>query len=83
MKQLLSEEFQRMNALAGLQLDENEQKAEEDLFEKYKEKIETLREEFVKDLIKQKENLKNLPKEDKTKLSQMIRNLTTAVDDAL
>jgi len=28
-------------------------------------------------------DLKKLSKEDKTKLSQMIRNLTVAVDDAL
>ncbi len=37
MKQILSEEFQRMQKLAGFQLNENEQmsEAKEDLFNKY------------------------------------------------
>jgi hypothetical protein len=66
-------------------MDENKQISEvkEDLFNKYKSKIETLRDEFIADLNKQRKDLKKLPKEDKTKLSQMIRNLTGAVDDAL
>jgi len=84
-KQILSEEFQRMQKLAGFQLNENEQmsEAKEDLFNKYKSKIETLRDEFIADLKSNLKDLKKLPKEDKTKLSQMIRNLTGAVDDAL
>ena len=84
-KQLLSEEFQRMQKLAGFQLNENEQmfEAKEDLFNKYKSKIETLRDEFVADLKSNLKDLKKLSKEDKTKLSQMIRNLTIALDDAL
>jgi hypothetical protein len=57
--------------------------AKEDLFNKYKSKIETLRDEFIVDLNKQRKDLKKLPKKDKIKLSQMIRNLTGAVDDAL
>jgi len=84
-KQILSEEFQRMQKLAGFQLNENEQmyEAKEDLFNKYKSKIETLRNEFIADLKSNLKDLKKLSKEDKTKLSQMIRNLTGAVDDAL
>ena len=84
-KQILSEEFQRMQKLAGFQLNENEQmsEAKEDLFNKYKSKIETLRDEFIADLKSNLKDLKKLSKEDKTKLSQMIRNLTVAVDDAL
>jgi hypothetical protein len=84
-KQILSEEFQRMQKLAGFQLNENEQmfEAKEDLFNKYKSKIETLRDEFVADLKSNLKDLKKLSKEDKTKLSQMIRNLTIALDDAL
>jgi len=84
-KQILSEEFQRMQKLAGFQLNENEQmfEAKEDLFNKYKSKIETLRDEFIADLKSNLKDLKKLSKEDKTKLSQMIRNLTGAVDDAL
>jgi len=64
---------------------ENEQmsEAKEDLFNKYKSKIETLRDEFIADLKSNLKDLKKLSKEDKTKLSQMIRNLTGAVDDAL
>ena len=57
--------------------------AKEDLFNKYKSKIETLRDEFIADLKSNLKDLKKLSKEDKTKLSQMIRNLTVAVDDAL
>ena len=84
-KQILSEEFQRMQKLAGFQLNENEQmsEAKEDLFNKYKSKIETLRDEFIADLKSNLKDLKKLSKEDKTKLSQMIRNLTIALDDAL
>lgn len=84
-KQLISEEFKRMQKLAGFQLNENEQmfEAKEDLFNKYKSKIETLRDEFVADLKSNLKDLKKLSKEDKTKLSQMIRNLTIALDDAL
>ena len=84
-KQLISEEFKRMQKLAGFQLNENEQmsEAKEDLFNKYKSKIETLRDEFIADLKSNLKDLKKLSKEDKTKLSQMIRNLTGAVDDAL
>lgn len=84
-KQILSEEFKRMQKLAGFQLNENEQmfEAKEDLFNKYKSKIETLRDEFVADLKSNLKDLKKLSKEDKTKLSQMIRNLTIALDDAL
>lgn len=67
------------------ELNENEQmfEAKEDLFNKYKSKIETLRDEFIADLKSNLKDLKKLSKEDKTKLSQMIRNLTGAVDDAL
>jgi len=85
MKQILSEEFIRMQKLAGFQLNENEQmsEAKEDIFNKYKSKIETLRDEFIADLKSNLKDLKKLSKEDKTKLSQMIRNLTGAVDDAL
>jgi hypothetical protein len=74
-----------MQKLAGFQLNENEQmsEAKEDLFNKYKSKIETLRDEFIADLKSNLKDLKKLSKEDKTKLSQMIRNLTGAVDDAL
>ena len=84
-KQILSEEFIRMQKLAGFQLNENEQmsEAKEDLFNKYKSKIETLRDEFIADLKSNLKDLKKLSKEDKTKLSQMIHNLTGAVDDAL
>ena len=84
-KQILSEEFKRMQKLAGFQLNENEQmfEAKEDLFNKYKSKIETLRDEFIADLKSNLKDLKKLSKEDKTKLSQMIRNLTIALDDAL
>ena len=84
-KQILSEEFQRMQKLAGFQLNENEQmsEAKEDLFNKYKSKIETLRDEFVADLKSNLKDLKKLSKEEKTKLSQMIRNLTIALDDEL
>jgi len=66
-------------------INENEQmfEAKEDLFNKYKSKIETLRDEFVADLKSNLKDLKKLSKEDKTKLSQMIRNLTIALDDAL
>jgi len=83
MKQILSEEFRRMQKLAGTELGENIEEAKEDLFSKYKTKIETLRDEFVSDLKSNLKDLKKLSKEDKTKLSQMIRNLTGAVDDAL
>jgi len=69
----------------GEELNENEQmfEAKENLFNKYKSKIETLRDEFIADLKSNLKDLKKLSKEDKTKLSQMIRNLTVAVDDAL
>jgi vacuolar-type H+-ATPase subunit H len=83
MKQQLNEEFRRMQKLAGTKLGENIEEVKEDLFSKYKTKIETLRDEFVSDLKSNLKDLKKLSKEDKTKLSQMIRNLTVAVDDAL
>jgi hypothetical protein len=83
MKQQLNEEFRRMQKLAGTELGENIEEAKEDLFSKYKTKIETLRDEFVSDLKSNLKDLKKLSKEDKTKLSQMVRNLTAAVDDML
>ena len=83
-KQILSEEFQRMQKLAGFQLNENEQmfEAKEDLIEKYKSKIETFRREFNEAL---KSDLKseNLEDDEVEKLSQMVKNLTIALDDAL
>jgi hypothetical protein len=83
MKQQLNEEFRRMQKLAGTKLGENIEEAKEDLFSKYKTKIETLRDEFVSDLKSNLKDIKKLSKEDKTKLSQMVRNLTAAVDDML
>ena len=82
-KQILSEEFQRMQKLAGFQLNENEQmfEAKEDLIDKYKSKIETFRREFNKAL--KSENLKKLKGDEVKKLSQMVKNLTIALDDAL
>ena len=82
-KQILSEEFQRMQKLAGFQLNENEQmfEAKEDLIDKYKSKIETFRREFNEAL--KSENLKKLKGDEVKKLSQMVKNLTIALDDAL
>ena len=57
--------------------------ANEDLFSKYKEKLEEFREEFVKDLKANKDKLKKLSNEDKKKLSKLIRDITDALDNTL
>jgi len=83
MKQQLNEEFRRMQKLAGTKLGENISEANEDLFSKYKEKLEEFREEFVKDLKANKDKLKKLSNEDKKKLSKLIRDITDALDNTL
>jgi len=80
-KQILSEEFQRMQKLADISLVENIIQEEEDLLEKYKEKIDQLRSEFIADLKSNLKGVKKLSKEDREKLSKMVRNLTFTVDD--
>jgi len=67
----------------GGELNENEQmfEAKEDLIDKYKSKIETFRREFNEAL--KSENLKKLKGDEVKKLSQMVKNLTIALDDAL
>ena len=83
MKQQLNEEFRRMQKLAGTKLGENISEANEDLFSRYKEKLEEFREEFVKDLKANKDKLKKLSNEDKKKLSKLIRDITDALDNTL
>jgi gas vesicle protein len=83
MKQQLNEEFRRMQKLAGTKLGENISEANEDLFSKYKEKLEEFREEFVKDIKANKDKLKKLSNEDKKKLSKLIRDITDALDNTL
>jgi hypothetical protein len=80
-KQILSEEFQRMQKLADISLVENTIQEEENLLEKYKEKIGQLRSEFIADLKSNLKGVKKLSKEDREKLSKMVRNLTFTVDD--
>jgi len=80
-KQILSEEFQRMQKLADISLVENIIQEEEDLLEKYKEKIDQLRNEFIADLKANLKGIKKLSKEDREKLSKIVRNLTFTVDD--
>jgi len=80
-KQILSEEFRRMQSLANIPLVENTIKEEENLLEKYKEKIDKLREEFITDLKSNLKGVKKLSKEDREKLSKIVRNLTFTVDD--
>jgi phosphopantothenate synthetase len=80
-KQILSEEFQRMQKLADISLVENIIQEEENLLEKYKEKIDQLRSEFIADLKSNLKGVKKLSKEDREKLSKMVRNLTFTVDD--
>ena len=80
-KQILSEEFKRMQKLADISLVENIIQEEEDLLEKYKEKIDQLRSEFIADLKSNLKGVKKLSKEDREKLSKMVRNLTFTVDD--
>jgi phosphopantothenate synthetase len=80
-KQILSEEFQRMQKLADISLVENIIQEEEDLLEKYKEKIDQLRSEFIADLKSNLKGVKKLSKEDREKLSKIVRNLTFTVDD--
>jgi len=80
-KQILSEEFQRMQKLADISLVENIIQEEENLLEKYKEKIDQLRSEFITDLKSNLKGVKKLPKEDREKLSKIVRNLTFTVDD--
>jgi len=69
--------------LAGTELGENISEANEDLFSKYKEKLEEFREEFVKDIKANKDKLKKLSNEDKKKLSKLIRDITDALDNTL
>jgi len=80
-KQILSEEFRRMQSLANIPLVENTIQEEENLLEKYKEKIDKLREEFITDLKSNLKGVKKLSKEDREKLSKIVRNLTFTVDD--
>ena len=80
-KQILSEEFQRMQKLADIYLVENIIQEEENLLEKYKEKIDQLRSEFIADLKSNLKGVKKLSKEDREKLSKIVRNLTFTVDD--
>jgi phosphopantothenate synthetase len=80
-KQILSEEFQRMQKLADISLVENIIQEEENLLEKYKEKIDQLRSEFIADLKANLKGVKKLSKEDREKLSKIVRNLTFTVDD--
>jgi len=80
-KQILSEEFRRMQSLANIPLVENIIQEEENLLEKYKEKIDKLREEFITDLKSNLKGVKKLSKEDREKLSKIVRNLTFTVDD--
>ena len=80
-KHILSEEFQRMQKLADISLVENIIQEEENLLEKYKEKIDQLRSEFIADLKSNLKGVKKLSKEDREKLSKMVRNLTFTVDD--
>ena len=80
-KQILSEEFKRMQKLADISLVENIIQEEENLLEKYKEKIDQLRSEFITDLKSNLKGVKKLPKEDREKLSKIVRNLTFTVDD--
>jgi len=80
-KQILSEEFRRMQSLANIPLVENIIQEEENLLEKYKEKIDKLREEFIADLKSNLKGVKKLSKEDREKLSKIVRNLTFTVDD--
>jgi len=80
-KQILSEEFRRMQKLANIPLVENTIQEEENLLEKYKEKIDQLRSEFIIDLKSNLKGVKKLSKEDQKKLSKIVRNLTFTVDD--
>ena len=80
-KQILSEEFRRMQSLANIPLVENIIQEEENLLEKYKEKIDQLRSEFIIDLKSNLKGVKKLSKEDQKKLSKIVRNLTFTVDD--
>jgi len=80
-KQILSEEFRRMQSLANIPLVENTIQEEENLLEKYKEKIDKLRYEFITDLKSNLKGVKKLSKEDREKLSKIVRNLTFTVDD--
>ena len=80
-KQILSEEFKRMQKLADISLVENIIQEEENLLEKYKEKIDQLRSEFITDLKSNLKGVKKLSKEDREKLSKIVRNLTFTVDD--
>ena len=48
---------------------------------KYKEKIDQLRNEFIADLKANLKGVKKLSKEDREKLSKIVRNLTFTVDD--
>jgi len=80
-KQILSEEFRRMQSLANIPLVENIIQEEENLLEKYKEKIDKLREEFIADLKSNLKGVKKLSIEDREKLSKIVRNLTFTVDD--
>ena len=80
-KQILSEEFQRMQKLADISLVENIIQEEENLLEKYKEKIDQLRSEFIADLKANLKGVKKLSKEDREKLSKIVRNLTFTIDD--
>ena len=80
-KQILSEEFQRMQKLADISLVENIIQEEENLLEKYKDKIDQLRSEFIADLKSNLKGVKKLSKEDREKLSKIVRNLTFTVDD--
>ena len=80
-KQILSEEFQRMQKLADISLVENIIQEEENLLEKYKEKIDQLRSEFITDLKSNLKGVKKLSKEDREKLSKIVRNLTFTIDD--
>jgi hypothetical protein len=68
--------FTIVKKLTEMQLNE-----EENLLEKYKEKIDKLREEFIADLKSNLKGVKKLSKEDREKLSKIVRNLTFTVDD--
>jgi len=70
-----------MQKLADISLVENTIQEEENLLEKYKEKIGQLRSEFIADLKSNLKGVKKLSKEDREKLSKIVRNLTFTVDD--
>ena len=70
-----------MQKLADISLVENIIQEEENLLEKYKEKIDQLRSEFIADLKANLKGVKKLSKEDREKLSKIFRNLTFTIDD--